>query len=57
MIPASRKRRRLFFACLAAILVAPSGWVALDLFNRRTQSLRDFNPGEVARLDTAMWRS
>jgi hypothetical protein len=57
MTPASRKHRRLFFACLAALLVALSGWVALDLFSRRTRSLRDFNPGEVARLDTAMWRS
>ena len=34
-----------------------SGWSALDLLGSRARSLRDFNPGEVARLDTAMWRS
>ena len=57
MIPASRKRRRLFLVCLAGLLVVLSGWAALDLFRRRTRSLRDFNPSEVARLDTEMWRS
>ena len=32
-------------------------WAALDLFGHCTRSLRDFNAGEMARLDTAMWRS
>jgi hypothetical protein len=57
MTPASRKRRRLFFLGLAGLLVVLSSWAAVDLFSRRARSLRDFNPGEVARLDTAMWRS
>jgi len=57
MTPASRKPRRLFLMCLAGLLVVLSGWIAIDLFGRRTRSLRDFNSSEVARLDTAMWRS
>ena len=54
---ASRKHRRLCFLCLAGLLVALSGWIGFDLFGRCTGSLRDFNPSEVARLDTEMWRS
>ena len=57
MTPASRKPRRLVLACVAGFLIVLSGWVALDVFGQRTHSLRDFDPGEVARLDTAMWRS
>ena len=57
MTPASRKRRRLFFLGLACLLVMLSSWAAVDLFSLRARSLRDFNPSEVARLDTAMWRS
>ena len=57
MTPASRKRRRLFLLGLACLLVILSSWAAVDLFSRRARSLRDFNPSEVARLDTAMWRS
>lgn len=57
MTPASRKPRRLVLAYVAGFLIVLSGWVALDLFGQRTQSLRDFDPREVARLDTAMWRS
>lgn len=57
MIPASGKRRRLFLSGLAGLLAILSSWAAVDLFSRRTRSLRDFDPSEVARLDTAMWRS
>jgi len=57
MTPASRKRRRLVLACVAGFFVVLAGWAALDLFGHSTRSLRDFNPSEVARLDTAMWRS
>ena len=32
-------------------------WVAVDFFDRTRQSLRDFDPHEVARLETRMWRS
>jgi len=57
MIPASSKRRRLFLSGIAGLLAILSSWAAADLFSRRAQSLRDFNPSEVARLDTTMWRS
>src|SRR5688572_7779503 len=42
---------------LLAILVAGIGWVAIDLYAPRTSKLKSFNPDEVARLETAMWRS
>jgi len=42
---------------LAAVVVALSAWVAFDLYAPRRTSLRDFDPDEVARLETAMWRS
>jgi len=38
---------------VAALIV----WVGFDLYGRRTSPLRDFDPDEVARLETAMWRS
>jgi len=33
------------------------GWVVFDLYTPRTAHLKDFDPDEVARLETAMWRS
>jgi hypothetical protein len=33
------------------------GAVLYDLFSRRTAEMRQFDPDEVARLETAMWRS
>jgi hypothetical protein len=32
-------------------------WAGTDLYGPRRADIRDFDPGEVARLDTAMWRS
>lgn len=51
----SRKKRVLLViaAALAVIVI----WVAYDLYAPRTAHLREFNPDEVARLETAMWRS
>jgi hypothetical protein len=46
-----------FLFGLAGFLIILSSWAAVDLFGHRTRSLRGFDPGEVARLDTAMWRS
>jgi hypothetical protein len=43
----------LALAGLLALLL----WVSLDLFGPRSADLRRFNAEEVARLDTAMWRS
>jgi hypothetical protein len=32
-------------------------WVLVDLYGPRHASLRDFDPNEVARLETSMWRA
>jgi len=53
--PRSRWRRRLLF--LAVILLALLIWGAIDLYAPRTAHLKDFDADEVARLETAMWRS
>src|ERR1700745_3919325 len=45
------------FAVVAALLVALGGWIAFDLTRARATDLRRFDPDEVARLETAMWRS
>jgi hypothetical protein len=54
--PRRRRLRRLLLAvaALAALLAA---WVAFDLHRPAGTSLREFDPDEVARLETAMWRS
>jgi hypothetical protein len=41
----------------AALILLLAAWVAYDLNSSRRTSLRDFDADEVARLDTAMWRS
>ncbi|HEV7891195.1 MAG TPA: hypothetical protein VGP08_11165 [Pyrinomonadaceae bacterium] len=41
----------------AALVLILAGWVTYDLSSSSRTSLRDFDADEVARLDTAMWRS
>jgi hypothetical protein len=41
----------------AVLIIALLAWAAFDLYVPRRTSLRDFDPDEVARLETAMWRS
>ncbi|HJQ34867.1 MAG TPA: hypothetical protein VJ866_22140 [Pyrinomonadaceae bacterium] len=56
--PVTRRRvlkRVLTFTAALVILLA--AWVAYDLYSPRQTSMRQFDPEEVARLDTAMWRS
>jgi hypothetical protein len=50
-----RGRRVLLYG--AALIILLAAWVAYDLYSPRQTSLRRFDPDEVARLDTAMWRS
>jgi hypothetical protein len=52
----TRSRRRLFRISLL-IIVAALVYTAFDLFAPRSSRMRNFDPNEVARLDTAMWRS
>jgi hypothetical protein len=51
------KKRRKALRVLAAIAVLVVAWGALDLYGPRHSSLRDFDPDEVARLETDMWRA
>jgi hypothetical protein len=51
-----RKRSRLLWFILIA-LVAVAGWLCFDLYGPRSTKMRDFDPNEVARLETDMWRS
>jgi hypothetical protein len=41
----------------SVIIVLLLAWIAIDLFVPRSTSLRQFDAAEMARLDTAMWRS
>ena len=57
-LPARRKGRvRRALKVAGGLLALLLLWVAYDLYAPRRTSLRDFDPDEVARLDTAMWRS
>ena len=51
----SRKRR--FAIIVLVIALAAVAWIIFDLYAPRTAHLREFNPDEVAQLETAMWRS
>jgi hypothetical protein len=52
-----RRRLRRVLAYSAAFVLLLSAWVAYDLYSSRATSMREFDADEVARLDTAMWRS
>jgi hypothetical protein len=51
----SRKRR--FANIVLLIVLVTVGWLVFDLYAPRTVHLREFDADEVARLETAMWRS
>ena len=55
--PARPRRLRRALSVVAAAVLILLAWVAYDLYAPRHTSLRDFDPDEVARLETAMWRS
>lgn len=52
-----RKRKRRLLAALTIMLAALLAWAAVDIYAPRRTDIRRFDPQEVARLDTAMWRS
>lgn len=52
-----RKRRRTIIRIILLIVVALISYTAVDLFAPRASRMRSFDPDEVARLETAMWRS
>lgn len=51
--PLSKRVRWLWWGVLLALIL----WVLTDLYVPRKHSIRQFDPAEVARLETAMWRS
>ncbi len=52
-----KSRLRKIMLALVAVIIVISAWAAVDLFGPRSSSLRQFDANEVARLETAMWRS
>ena len=52
-------RRLIRWGCAAVLLglAALAAWIAADLAGTRRHDLRDFDGHEVARTETAMWRS
>ena len=51
------RRKKMILKVAGVALVLLSAWVSYDLYAPRTTQLREFDPNEVARLETAMWRS
>jgi hypothetical protein len=49
--------KKIIVRVLVLILVLLVGGVLYDLYFPRTVKMREFDPDEVARLETAMWRS
>ena len=52
-----RRKLRIILRIIGVVLVLLVGGVLFDLYYPRTSRLREFDPDEVARLETAMWRS
>ncbi|HYK22938.1 MAG TPA: hypothetical protein VEV42_19500 [Pyrinomonadaceae bacterium] len=51
------RQTKLFLKILSVVMILFAAWVAYDFFSRRSAQLRNFDPDEVARLETAMWHS
>lgn len=50
-------RTRKFLKIFGVLVLLVGVWITYDLFVPRTTQLRNFDANEVARLETAMWRS
>ncbi|MDX6305456.1 MAG: hypothetical protein QOI77_2425 [Blastocatellia bacterium] len=51
------RKRKIVIRVVVIVLVLLVCGVLYDLYYPRTTQMREFNPDEVARLETAMWRS
>lgn len=51
------RRRRTVLKILLLLIVLGFAYTLFDLFGPRASRMRNFDPNEVARLETAMWRS
>jgi hypothetical protein len=56
-VTATPRRRRRWIKYAAVLIIVLLAWAAYDLYAPRRTSLREFDADEVARLETAMWRS
>src|SRR5437868_12578759 len=52
-----RGRRRKLVLTAAAIMIIGVLWAAYDLYGPRSTTLRSFDPDELARIETDMWRA
>jgi hypothetical protein len=55
--PKSRRSLKFVLLTFALFLAICGTWILVDLYGARRTNMRSFNPEEVARLETAMWRS
>lgn len=56
--PAAKTKKRFKIRwILLALFAALVTWTLIDLYAPRSATMRSFDPDEVARLETAMWRS
>jgi len=55
--PKSKRRRKIIVRVIALVLALVICAVLYDLFYPRQTKIREFDADEVARLETAMWRS
>ena len=53
----SRRTRKIVVRVIVLVLALLICVVLYDLYFPRTTHMREFDPDEVARLETAMWRS
>jgi hypothetical protein len=53
----SRPRLKRALLIVAVLFVLLGSWIAYDLYSPRQTKMRQFDANEVARLETAMWRS
>jgi hypothetical protein len=49
--------RKRILLIVGAVILVTGGYIAYDLFSPRQIRMREFDANEVARLETAMWRS
>ena len=55
--PIPKPRRKVVIKIALALAAAILAWVIFDLYGPRSARLREFDADEIARLETAMWRS
>lgn len=56
-MPRFKSRKSRVLLAVLVLFVALGAWVVYDLYAPRRTEMRRFDPDEVARLETAMWRS